>query len=999
MPESTNFQDIIINLQNFWAKRGCLIWQPYYSQVGAGTYNPATFLRVLGPEPWNVAYVEPSIRPDDARYGENPNRLQQHYQYQVILKPDPGNPQEIYLESLEAVGIDPHHHDIRFVEDNWQSPALGAWGLGWEVWLDGQEITQFTYFQQSGGQVLEPPSVEITYGLERIAMPLQRVHNFRDIRWTNARTYGDVNLQGEQEHSQYYFEAADVERNQKLYAFYLQEAEASLEKGLILPAYDQILKCSQTFNILDSRGAVGVTERQAMFGRMRELSRRVSEGYIAKREALGFPWLTKDAVEKAKGETKAFPVTKVASKEADFLLEVGVEELPVSDLDSALAQLAEKVPAMLDEQRLEHGTVRVLGTPRRLVVMIEKLAAQQPARTLIIKGPPAARAYDAQGKPTPAAEGFARSRGISADQLQTREMGDGSYVVAEVHEAGQLTAEVLMKGLPDILGGIRFEKSIRWNDSNAVFSRPIRWLVAVLGEQVIPFAFAGLTAGKVTRGLRMNAPAEFPIKQWGDYSKALRDQGIILDPRERRDTIEKQVKELMAGVGGDAVLSESILAEVTNLVEAPKAFLGKFSPDFLRLPAEVLISVMEKHQRYFTIRKADGSLLPYFVGVRNGDGQHLDTVADGNEQVIIARFTDADFFIKQDLQHKLEDFLPRLATLTFQVKLGSMLDKSRRIERLVNELAEPLLLEGKEKETALRAAMLCKADLVTKMVVEMTSLQGIMGQFYALKSGEEKEVAEAIREHYYPRFSGDRSPSSRAALAVGLADRFDSLAGLFGVGLAPSGAKDPYAQRRAAIGLVQALIDWDLDFDINRGLFMAAAGLAMLAGDESLIACREFIIGRLQSMLLEQGWRYDVAAAVLAEQGSNPARAVQAVRELSEWVKRPDWQQILPAYARCVRITRDQQETHTVDPKALEEPAENDLYQAILAMEKTPRRSGSVDDLFNAFKEHIPAIDTFFEKVMVMAKDARLRENRLGLLQRISALAGGVADLSQLEGF
>ncbi len=253
---------------------------------------------------------------------------------------------------------------------------------------------------------------------------------------------------------------------------------------------------------------------------------------------------------------------------------------------------------------------------------------------------------------------------------------------------------------------------------------------------------------------------------------------------------------------------------------------------------------MEKHQRYFTIRKSDGSLLPNFVGVRNGDGQFLETVADGNEQVITARFSDADFFIQQDLHHKLEDLLPRLATLTFQIKLGSMLDKSRRIERLVNELAEPLELEGKEKETALRAAMLCKADLVSKMVVEMTSLQGTMGRFYALKSGEPEEVADAIRDHYRPRYAGDASPTTKAALAISLADRFDSLAGLFGVGLAPSGTKDPYAQRRSAIGLVQALIEWDLDFDINRGLFMAATGLAMLAGDESLIACRDFITGR-----------------------------------------------------------------------------------------------------------------------------------------------------------
>ncbi|MCX8062521.1 MAG: glycine--tRNA ligase subunit alpha, partial [Anaerolineales bacterium] len=280
MKTEYSFQSIIMTLQDFWAKEGCLIWQPYYTQVGAGTMNPATALRVLGPEPWNVAYVEPSIRPDDGRYGENPNRLQMHYQFQVILKPDPGNPQEIYLRSLEALGIDPRSHDIRFVEDNWESPALGAWGLGWEVWLDGQEITQFTYFQQSGGQVLDPVSVEITYGLERIAIALQRVSSFREIQWNQAFTDGDVNLQAEQEHSKYYFEIADVERLRQMYDLFEAEANACLEQGLVLPAHDYVLKCSHTFNVLDTRGAIGVTERQAFFGRMRDLSRRVAEAYL-----------------------------------------------------------------------------------------------------------------------------------------------------------------------------------------------------------------------------------------------------------------------------------------------------------------------------------------------------------------------------------------------------------------------------------------------------------------------------------------------------------------------------------------------------------------------------------------------------------------------------------------------------------------------------------------------------------------------------------------------
>ena len=301
MKESLTFQEAILRLNQFWADQGCLIWQPYNVQVGAGTMNPATVLRVLGPEPWNVAYVEPSVRPADGRYGENPNRWQQWYQYQVILKPDPGNPQEIFLESLEALGINRREHDIRFVEDNWASPALGAWGLGWEVWLDGQEITQFTYFQQAGGFSLDPVSVEITYGLERIMLPLQDVRGFPEIEWLDGLTYGDVFLRSEVEHCIYNFEQADVERLTQLYDLYEAEAENALERGLVIPAHDYVLKCSHTFNVLDSRGAVGVTERARYFARMRELARRVSEAYVKQREEMGFPLLKRPGVVAAQG--------------------------------------------------------------------------------------------------------------------------------------------------------------------------------------------------------------------------------------------------------------------------------------------------------------------------------------------------------------------------------------------------------------------------------------------------------------------------------------------------------------------------------------------------------------------------------------------------------------------------------------------------------------------------------------------------------------------------
>jgi glycyl-tRNA synthetase len=1007
MSEPLNFQSIIMKLQQFWAEQGCLIWQPYYTQVGAGTMNPATFLRVLGPEPWRVAYVEPSIRPDDGRYGENPNRMQMHYQFQVILKPDPGNPQEIYLKSLEALGIDPRQHDIRFVEDNWESPALGAWGLGWEVWLDGQEITQYTYFQQAGGLVLDPVSVELTYGLERIAIALQRVTSFRDIQWSPALTDGDVNLQAEQEHSKYYFEVADVGRLRQMYDLFEAEADACLAQGLVLPAHDYVLKCSHTFNVLDTRGAIGVTERQALFGRMRDLSRRVAETYLEQRQRLEFPWLKgEDGAGAAARPSEVQAVAVKTSAPAPLLVEIGTEELPAGDLDAALAQLSERVPALLDELRLAHGGVQILGTPRRLVAFVEDLAPMQPDLEQVVKGPPAERAYNPDGSPSKAAEGFARSKGVPVGALQVREMDGGRYVAAVVRQAGRPAVEVLGEALPGLVAGLKFDKSMRWNRSNVQFSRPIRWLLALLGEQVVSFEYAGLRSGQVSRGLRFYEPAEFSVKDPADYFGRLKEQGILLDGDERRRAVAGQVQALAREAGGAIADDPALLAEVANLVEAPTALLGSFDPSHLKLPREVLISVMKKHQRYFPVESvgvaaenAARPLLPYFIAVRNGDRQGLDLVTEGNEHVIRARFADAAYFVREDLKQPLEAYLPKLARLTFQFKLGSMLDKTQRIVALVEDLADGLGLNAAEKALALRAAQLCKADLATHMVVEMTSLQGTMGRYYALDSGEPEGVALAIFEHYLPRYAGDLTPRTRPGLVVGTADRLDSLVGLFAAGLAPTGNKDPFAQRRAALGLVQNLIAWEQDFDLRPALQAAAMHLPVEAGPQVQAATLDFIVERMRNVLLDQGWRYDVVDAVLQAQGYNPARAAHAVRELAEWVKRPDWNEILPTYARCVRITREFKEAFVVDERALIEPAEVDLYAALVKAESARREPGSVNDFLKAFLPMMPAINRFFDEVLVMAEDARLRKNRLGMLQRIAALAAGVADLARLEGF
>ena len=1016
MTDSLDFQSIMLALQHFWADQGCLIWQPYYTQVGAGTMNPATFLRVLGPEPWNVGYVEPSIRPDDARYGENPNRMQMHYQFQVILKPDPGNPQELYLRSLEALGIDPRQHDFRFVEDNWESPALGAWGLGWEVWLDGQEITQYTYFQQAGGQLCDPVAVEITYGLDRIAIALQRTRGFQEVRWNSppgaVLTAGDVNLSAEQEHSKYYFEVADIERLCQMFDLFEQEAKACLARKLVLPAHDYVLKCSHTFNVLDARGAIGVTERQAYFARMRELSRFVAEAYLDQRQRAEYPWLKNEGKEKkgegidAKGSrvsTAIEPIVYPISA-APFLFEIGTEELPASDLDAALDQLRERVPALLQELRLSHGEIHVMGTPRRLVVFVENLAPRSADHEQTVKGPPAHRAFDALGLPTPAAEGFARSKAVTVQDLEVRELDGGRYVVALVREPGRPAPLALAESLPGLIASLRFDRPMRWNSSNVFFSRPIRWLLVLFGDQVISFEYAGVKSGNITRGLRFIQPADFPVQTPEDYFARLKAQGIILDVSERQELITSQITHLAGQVQGKIAEDPALLAEVVNLVEAPNALVGSFDPSHLQLPRQVLISVMKKHQRYFPIER-NGELLPSFITVRNGDSQGEELVREGNEHVIRARFADADFFIKDDLQHPLQAFLPRLGTLTFQVKLGSMLDKTKRIVDLVDALARKLGLNEAGNATAHRAAELCKADLVTKMVVEMTSLQGIIGHHYALRSGESESVATAIYEHYLPRYSGDALPQALPGLVIGMADRLDTLAGLFLVGMAPTGAKDPFAQRRAALGLVQALIGCELDFDLKTALQLAASNLPPMVsngdgqGAERLAACLDFIVERLRNYLLEQGYRYDVVDAVISAQGHNPAGASRAVKDLSRWVQRPDWNAILPAYARCVRITRDQATSFPIKPEAFIEPAEKALVEALHMAESQPRGSGSVEDFLTAFLPMIPAVNIFFDEVLVMTDQAELRENRLGLLQRIVALADGVADMSRLEGF
>lgn len=993
MPKPLSFQQIILTLQNYWTSRGCTLWQPYNHQVGAGTMNPATALRVLGPEPWNVAYVEPSVRTDDGRYGDNPNRLQQHTQFQVILKPDPGNPQEIYLESLFALGIKREEHDIRFVEDNWESPALGAWGLGWEVWLDGLEITQFTYFQQAGGQVLDPVSVEITYGLERIAMFLQNVHSVYDIDYDGVHTYGEIFLRNEIEQCIYNYELADVEGLRRAYDFYESEARAALahQPPLVMPAHDYVLKCSHTFNLLDSRGAIGVTERANYFRRMRDLSRSVATAYVEQRQAMEYPWLKEQAEgQKQAAESKKQEALPVIKEPASFVFEIGSEELPATDVSSALAQLRELAPKMLKDARLAYNSIEVFATPRRQGFLVRDLAPQQSPLDVVVRGPALKAAFDKDGKPTKAAEGFARGQGVSVDDLIKVDEKGNQYVYAKKHDAGKPAPDVLATLLPELVAALKFEKTMRWNSSGVAFSRPLRWFVALIGDQIVPFEYAGYRSGNVSRGTRAEGSPEIVITSADHYLATLKQHQVLLDYAERAAVVKAQITTVAESVHGQIPDDAGLLEEVTNLVEQPTALLGNFESKYLALPRDVLITVMKKHQRYFPVLGQAG-MLPHFIAVRNGDARHLDIVQHGNEEVLRARFADAEYFFNQDRKHKLADFLPKLATLTFQVKLGSMLDKAKRIEALTPTIAA--MLNVGDMAAAQRAAHLCKADLATQMVIEMTSLQGLMGREYAKLSGESEPVANALAEQY------DRAPESDLGAVISLADRFDSLSGLFAVGLAPTGSADPWGLRRAALGVVETLIKHRVSFSIRRALEAAAALQPVAVGAKALDDAHAFVVGRERAALLDQGLRYDLVDAVLAARGDDPFVAKQSIETLAQWAARPDWPLLLDGYARCVRIVRDLKETLPLDISKDTEPPTRALHATYEAAQQTVGPQSPIEALLDALASLVPYITDFFDKVLVMHEDQSIRQTRQALLQRIWHLADGIVDLTKVEGF
>lgn len=986
-------QDALIRLQKFWTDRGCMIVQPNNTEVGAGTMNPATLMRVLGPEPWRVAYVEPSVRPDDSRYGENPNRLQTHTQFQVILKPEPGNPQELYLESLEALDIDIHAHDIRFVEDNWQQPAIGAWGLGWEVWLDGMEITQFTYFQQVGGQNLDPIPVELTYGIERIMMAQQGVSHFKDMQYAPGITYGEAFGQQEYEMSRYYLDDADVAANQELFDHYVAEAKRMIEARLPVPAYNYVLKSSHAFNVLDARGAISTTERAKAFSTMRGLAREVSQLWVERRSELDFPLLKADAPKILAGSAVQHPaddpedvdVAKLSTDDQPLAVEIGVEELPPHVVEQAIDFVRESLTERLEASRLTHGTIEVVGTPRRIVATVASLSAQEPDAESMRKGPKVSAAYDENGEPTKAAQGFARGQKVDVSDLVRAEFDGAEHVAVKTTETGRDVLTVAGEIIRDIVEALRADKNMRWRDPQLSYSRPVRWLVALWGDTVVPVQASELTSGRTTYVHRTDATPLVRVASADRLRSLLEAHGLVVDIATRREQVIDQARTLAGSVGGtiDFEGESALVDEITNLVEEPHAILGTYGEKYLKLPEQILTTVMRKHQRYLPVRGADGALLPYFVTVANGDCDD-ELVKAGNESVLRARYEDAAFFYEADLLVPTADLRAGIGKLTFENRLGSMADRADRINDVAREIASHVELSADDAKTLERAGTLAKFDLSSQMVIELSSLAGFMAREYATRAGETPQVAQALWEMELPRSAGDSLPESVPGAVLALADRFDLLTAMFAIGAKPSGSSDPYALRRAALGLVSILREHaELGaITVDQGLAAAATRLrqqGIEVSDENLAAAKEFVVGRFAQQLRDEGVPVGLVAAV-TPLADAPGVASQALADIEAARKDDRFPGLVEAVQRITRIVPDGTPA-SYDRALLAGEAEKALV--VYVDELPDHANGALPQWIPDALPIVAPLTTFFDDVMLMADDAALRAARLGLVQTI----------------
>ncbi|RMG60355.1 MAG: glycine--tRNA ligase subunit beta [Deltaproteobacteria bacterium] len=684
----------------------------------------------------------------------------------------------------------------------------------------------------------------------------------------------------------------------------------------------------------------------------------------------------------------------------DLLVEIGCEEIPAGFIGPALEGGKKFLEEEFSKERIPFEEVAITGTPRRLVFLVRGLSERQEEKEDVVLGPPEKVAFDEGGKPTKAAEGFARSAGVEVSSLEVFDTPRGKYVGYRKKQESRETMEVLPQILSRLLPSLPFRKSMRWGNLDVRFARPVHWILALFGKEVVPFTFGDVESGNFTFGHRFLAPDRIVIDDISLYEKKLEEAFVIVDFERRKSMIQEQLKDWEAKLGCRVVQDEKLLEEVANLVEYPVTIVGRFEEKFLELPREILITTMKENQRYFVFEKEDGSLYPGFAAVSNIITDDMDVIVTGNERVLRARLSDADFYYKDDLKKPLIERVEDLGEVIFQADLGTYLDKVRRVEKVAEWLAERI--DGADREKAKRAALLSKADLVTGVVYEFPELQGVMGRDYAYKTGEDPEVAEAVFEHYLPRSAQDELPSTLTGAIVSIADKIDTVCGCFGVGLKPTGTQDPYALRRQTIGILHIIMERNLPVSLE-GLVTCALDLLKERLKEPYESVKgevlEFFRGRLHGILVaEEGVDGEVVDAVLNAGFDFVSEVREKVRALARFRESDAYASLMTGFKRAQNILKGQSVDGKVDPTLFTTPEEKALFDEVQKASEEVRSLAEKRDYMGALSRLAALkepIDTFFEKVLVMDKDENVRRNRLALLRELTGLFSWFADFSK----
>ncbi|NBO37133.1 glycine--tRNA ligase subunit beta [bacterium] len=1045
-----NFQSFVFSLIEYWGRFGCLWTQPYDSAMGAGTFHPHTFLKGLGPEPWRSVYVQPCRRPVDGRYGESPYRFQHYYQLQVFLKPAPSDIVDVFLRSLEHIGIHLQENDISLLEDDWKGPTLGAWGLGWEVRANGQEVTQFTYFQQLGGLDLDVVSGEITYGLERLYMYATGLKNALDIPYNDYFSYGDIFKQNEFEFSHFNFKNADVDQLFSLFSVCEEKVKELCATNLVLPAYDYVLQASHAFNLLDARGAISVSERQRYIGRVRDCARLCATAYRAEREKLGFPMMTRlsadprlpfiESHERAQiqdFENQNKNSSSANTGQVSLCVELGVEEMPPSFQTAAVQHLEKSFHDWMAKCRerfaIDAGFVKsidaiqheILVSARRLVLLCKNLPETEPSVIREFWGPAQRIARAPDGTLTAAATGFAKKIGVETAALEWKERADGTFLYAEKREVGGelpiLLANEFVSWCQNIESGLK----MKWIVEEGVtpFVRPVRWICALANDKVLPIAAFGLKSSNLTFGQRILHPRAVKIAHADRYVEMVRALDVEPSWSRRRDFIQSKASQLASEVGGVLPSGmDGLLDKVAGLSESPQIFVGKIPEKYMRLPERLITSVLREHMNYLSVVDSKSGLaMPYYIGVAGYPCSKPENMVEATATVVSGRLDDGAFYYDGDLKTPLHELHEKLSNQLFQAGMGSLKDKSDRIAKLARTLA------GSRKdadEDFIRAAetagLYCKADLKSGCVQEFPDeMQGLMGGILVreqrLFAEQGDRIASAIAEHYAPAGANAALPSTALGKVVSLADKIDSLVVLVGHGTDIKGNKDPYGLRRLALAILRLLgADGEsaaVEISLTVCLKLAiencrSSRMELQAETEEKVFA--FMLGRLRAL-----WKthFDPGAV----EAVSARLSTQTISSSLDWVKATSRALVrlgeepaplalaMVPYKRCRTLTEDllkNGDSPAIETEHFIEDEEKELYTALERAESEGHSlllSNSCEAYLGLLADLRHPMANFFDRVLVNAQEFKIKQNRLALLLRVRRLYDAVADFSLVQ--